>query len=173
MESSSIPVKPEENLVEDNQTAIIGSHAHDEGEIEESKEESKGKVGSANVRYYTWNDEMTKKAQTQIDEDGSIMTEAQYEKLEKDAKRNWDIFYKNNKTNFYKDRHYIKYEFLELVNTIEQEIAKKGSKVFTLFDAGCGVGNGFYPLLAEFKDYLQVNCCDFSPRAVDFVKKHE
>jgi methyltransferase-like protein 6 len=43
-----------------------------------------------------------------------------YNKLEKDAKRNWDIFYKNNKTNFYKDRHYIKYEFMELSDRITQ-----------------------------------------------------
>jgi hypothetical protein len=42
-----------------------------------------------------------------------------YDKYEKDAKRNWDIFYKNNKTNFYKDRHYIKNEFVELVSAIE------------------------------------------------------
>jgi methyltransferase-like protein 6 len=45
--------------------------------------------------------------------------------------------------------------------------------MFTLFDAGCGVGNGFYPLFREFPTYLNINCCDFSPRAVDFVKKHE
>jgi len=41
-----------------------------------------------------------------------------YNKLEKDAKRNWDLFYKTNKTNFYKDRHYIKYEFVELVERL-------------------------------------------------------
>jgi methyltransferase-like protein 6 len=45
--------------------------------------------------------------------------------------------------------------------------------MFTLFDAGCGVGNGFYPLLREFPTFLRIDCCDFSPRAVDFVKKHE
>jgi hypothetical protein len=43
----------------------------------------------------------------------------EYNNYEKDAKRNWDIFYKNNKTNFYKDRHYIKNEFVELVSAIE------------------------------------------------------
>jgi methyltransferase-like protein 6 len=34
-----------------------------------------------------------------------------YNKYENEAKRNWDIFYKINKTNGYKDRHYIKREF--------------------------------------------------------------
>lgn len=38
---------------------------------------------------------------------------------------------------------------------------------------GCGVGNGFYPLYKEFKNNLVVNCCDFSPRAINFVKEHE
>jgi len=41
-----------------------------------------------------------------------------------------------------------------------------------LLDAGCGVGNGFYPLYLEFPGKLQVHCCDFSPRAIDFVKQH-
>ena len=41
-----------------------------------------------------------------------------YDKFEKDAKRNWDIFYKNNKTNFYKDRHYIKAEFSEIAERL-------------------------------------------------------
>ena len=45
--------------------------------------------------------------------------------------------------------------------------------MFKLFDAGCAVGNGFFPLFEEFKEHLVVNCCDFSPRAVEFVKKHQ
>jgi len=36
---------------------------------------------------------------------------------------------------------------------------------------GCGVGNTVYPLL-EKSDTLKVHCCDFSPRAVEFVKLH-
>lgn len=89
-----------------------------------------------------------------------------YVKLEKDAKRNWDLFYKANKTNFYKDRHYIKYEFVELVDRIN----KNPEQNFVLLDAGCGVGNGFFPLYQEFPGRLSVHCCDFSPRAVEFVK---
>lgn len=43
-----------------------------------------------------------------------------YAKFEKDAKRNWDLFYKANKTNFYKDRNYIKFEFKELTDGMAQ-----------------------------------------------------
>lgn len=74
------------------------------------------------VKYYEWNDEMTEKAKETI-----LQAEAQkqaqvnvnmYNKLEKEAKRNWDLFYKVNKTNFYKDRHYIKYEFAEIAEKL-------------------------------------------------------
>ena len=94
-----------------------------------------------------------------------------YAKYEREAKRNWDLFYKANKTNFYKDRHYIKHEFTELADKLESDPG--GAKIYTLLDAGCGVGNGFYPLFNEYKANLRVNCCDFSPRAVEFVKQNE
>jgi|LauGreDrversion4_2_1035121.scaffolds.fasta_scaffold96862_3 methyltransferase-like protein 6 len=71
------------------------------------------------------------------------VTETVYNKYEKDAKRNWDLFYKVNKTNFYKDRHYIKFEFMEIGKRMEK---LEPEAKLTLLDAGCGVGNGFYPL---------------------------
>jgi methyltransferase-like protein 6 len=43
---------------------------------------------------------------------------------------------------------------------------------YLLLDAGCGVGNGFYPLFREYHPRLKVNACDFSPRAVEFAKQH-
>ena len=42
-------------------------------------------------------------------------------KLEREARKNWDLFYKANKTNFYKDRNYIKYEFTEMAERITGE----------------------------------------------------
>jgi methyltransferase-like protein 6 len=40
-----------------------------------------------------------------------------------------------------------------------------------LFEAGCGVGNFLFPLLDEDVDkQLFIYACDFSPRAVNFVK---
>jgi len=37
------------------------------------------------------------------------------EKLENYQRLHWDVFYKNNKDHFYKDRHYLRYEFKELI----------------------------------------------------------
>lgn len=112
---------------------------------------------------------MQEQAEIILEQEKQVMTPAMYEKLEKEAKRNWDIFYKNNKTNFYKDRHYIKFEFSELADSMA---ALPSDQKLTLLDAGCGVGNGFYPLYQEFQGKLLVQCCDFSPRAVNFVKEH-
>ena len=52
-------------------------------------------------------------------EAASKLTEMTYRRLDIDAKKNWDIFYKNNTTNFYKDRHYLSREFSELAEALE------------------------------------------------------
>ena len=45
--------------------------------------------------------------------------------------------------------------------------------MYTLLDYGCGVGNGFYPLISTFGyDKLRVNGCDISKTAVSFIKTH-
>ena len=38
-----------------------------------------------------------------------------------------------------------------------------------LLEVGCGVGNAFFPLLEEIPN-MYVHACDFSPRAIQFVK---
>ena len=63
---------------------------------------------------------MTKNAETIIQEDASVLTEEQVTKLENYQRLHWDVFYKNNKVNFYKDRHYIRFEFQDLVKTVEE-----------------------------------------------------
>jgi len=85
-------------------------------------------------------------------------------KLEKDAKKNWDIFYKRNQTNFFKDRHWTLREFQELVDS-----AESSTTIRTLFEVGCGCGNFLFPILEQVPT-LKIYACDFSPRAVDFVK---
>ncbi|KAJ3597503.1 hypothetical protein NHX12_001026 [Muraenolepis orangiensis] len=45
------------------------------------------------------------------------------------------------------------------------------SQRLVLLEAGCGVGNCLFPLLEEDRNIF-IYACDFSPRAVDFVKNH-
>ncbi|ORC92101.1 methyltransferase like 6 [Trypanosoma theileri] len=86
-------------------------------------------------------------------------------------KENWDLYYRNNTVNGYRDRHYIIREFHELREKLEQlkkdkapvEVSattetKKGTMKPTLSDddvvlwmeAGCGVGNAILPILEEY-----------------------
>ena len=46
--------------------------------------------------------------------EASLVSEFKRNKLELEAAKNWDLFYKRNKTNFYKDRHWTLREFQEL-----------------------------------------------------------
>lgn len=151
-------------IVDDEEVKETNGSMHPEG--------SSRQITSDLVRYYQWDESMTEKAKELIKQSEDLkqaqVTDIMYQKYEKDAKRNWDLFYKMNKTNFYKDRHYIKYEFVELSDTITN--CAEPDKQFVLLDAGCGVGNGFYPLYREYPGRLKVHACDFSPRAVEFAK---
>ena len=97
-------------------------------------------------------------------------------RLELDARRNWDIFYRQNTTKFYKDRHYLAREFTELSDKLEEANNSNNSEQepIVLLDLGCGVGNAFWPLVENYSmPPLKIQCCDFSQRAVNFVKEHE
>ena len=44
----------------------------------------------------------------------TLVSDFKLMKLEKEAQKNWDLFYKRNTTNFFKDRHWTTREFEEL-----------------------------------------------------------
>ncbi|CAI8032612.1 tRNA N(3)-methylcytidine methyltransferase METTL6 [Geodia barretti] len=95
------------------------------------------------------------------------LSDYQRTKFEREAKKSWDLFYKRNTTHFFKDRHWITREFPELL----QAISEVDDSHPVLLEVGCGVGNALFPLLEE-NDALFVHACDFSPRAIEFVKSH-
>ncbi|XP_019392151.1 PREDICTED: methyltransferase-like protein 6 isoform X1 [Crocodylus porosus] len=98
--------------------------------------------------------------------DQTLISDFKQSKLEKEAQKNWDLFYKRNSTNFFKDRHWTTREFEELKACREFKNQK-----LTILEAGCGVGNCLFPLLEE--DFsIFAYACDFSPRAVEYVKKN-
>ncbi|KAG8442870.1 hypothetical protein GDO86_011613 [Hymenochirus boettgeri] len=101
-----------------------------------------------------------------LQNDKDIVSEFKQLKLEKEAQKNWDLFYKRNSTHFFKDRHWTTREFEELKACKEFE-----NQRLVVLEAGCGVGNCLFPLLEE-DPRLFIYACDFSPRAVDFVKKN-
>ena len=45
--------------------------------------------------------------------------------------------------------------------------------MYTLLDFGCGVGNGFYPVIEHFGiSQLSVNACDISKKAISLIEQH-
>ncbi|KAF5896162.1 SH3 domain-binding protein 5, partial [Clarias magur] len=101
-----------------------------------------------------------------LKKDQALVSDFKQQKLEVDAQKNWDLFYKRNTTNFFKDRHWTTREFEELKACREFE-----SQRLVMLEAGCGVGNCIFPLLEEDLNIF-IYACDFSPRAVQFVKEN-
>ena len=95
----------------------------------------------------------------------AIVLAPQPEKWVQEAQRNWDIFYKNNTTNFFKDRHWLDREFAVLQKT--------GTEQRSLLEVGCGVGNLVFPIAQAHPDIYPIYCCDFSPRAVQMVTENK
>ncbi|CAH2989751.1 unnamed protein product [Chilo suppressalis] len=108
--------------------------------------------------------ELTDEEKQRLESQNSrLIPDAKAAKLEREAKRNWDIFYKRNETKFFRDRHWTTREFQELINFDPEQ------KVVFL-ELGCGVGNMVFPLVQEGFSNFHFYACDFSPRAVEFVK---
>ncbi|XP_062209848.1 uncharacterized protein LOC133911568 isoform X2 [Phragmites australis] len=96
---------------------------------------------------------------------GRLVTPFWKEKYERDARRYWDIFYKRHEGKFFKDRHYLDKEWGKYFE------GQDGENMVVL-EVGCGAGNTIFPLLSTYPNIF-VHACDFSPRAVDLVKKHK
>lgn len=94
-----------------------------------------------------------------------LVSDHQAAKLELNAKRYWDLFYKRNETKFFKDRHWTVREFEELSTDGKSQVPK------VMLEVGCGVGNLIFPLI-EVHPEMYFYACDLSPRAIEFVKSH-
>jgi len=116
---------------------------------------------------------LTQDEKTKLEADSVLVSEFKQNKLELEAKKNWDLFYKRNTTKFFKDRHWTTREFEELIVTNDTK-SSEGSQANVkkcYFEVGCGVGNFMFPLLEESSSVF-FYACDFSPRAVEFVKQN-
>lgn len=109
---------------------------------------------------FVWNEELEEQAKKILNENKDNIETDEFLDLQN---KNWEKFYKFNKTNFFKDRHYILSEFPELKDDKREKIK--------LLDIGCGVGNSFYPLIKRLPN-LYVDAFDFSQRAVNMAKTH-
>lgn len=116
---------------------------------------------------------LTEDEKIQLEQQNSrLVPEFKANQLELNARKNWDLFYKRNDTRFFRDRHWTTREFEELLS---DDVAGESSERATkrLLEVGCGVGNFVFPLIEDKHniDYF-IYACDFSPRAVEFVKEN-
>lgn len=81
----------------------------------------------------------------------------------------WDLFYKNNSANFFKDRKWLQQEF-----PILEDVAKEGYGPAVVLEIGAGAGNTAFPLIARNKNpQLRVHACDYSKKAVEVMRRQE
>lgn len=57
---------------------------------------------------------LTQEELDRLSSERALVSDFKQMKLEKEAQKNWDLFYKRNTTNFFKDRHWTTREFEEL-----------------------------------------------------------
>lgn len=98
-----------------------------------------------------------------------LVPEFQANQLEQNAQKHWDLFYKRNETRFFKDRNWTTREFEELIMN-DRKNDENDRK--TMLEVGCGVGNLIFPLIKEKQNNYFIYACDFSRRAIEFVKKN-
>ncbi|XP_032486189.1 tRNA N(3)-methylcytidine methyltransferase METTL6 isoform X2 [Phocoena sinus] len=63
---------------------------------------------------------LSSEEEEKLTRDQALVSDYKQQKLEKEAQKNWDLFYKRNSTNFFKDRHWTTREFEELRTCREQ-----------------------------------------------------
>lgn len=81
----------------------------------------------------------------------------------------WDLFYKNNTANFFKNRKWLQQEFPVLGEVTKEDA---GSKI--VLEIGAGAGNTAFPILAHNKNpQLRVHACDYSKKAVEVMRSQD
>ncbi|CRG97107.1 methyltransferase, putative [Plasmodium gallinaceum] len=132
---------------------------------------------------FTLSEEAIQNEKRIIENNRIVVRDCHKQKLISEGKKNWDKFYNHYKTNFFKDRKWIKVEFdhifkenlkYEKKNNHDIEMLKrddeKDLKKKLILEIGCGVGNSLIPLLIEYHDFDFIGI-DFSKNAINFLNE--
>lgn len=96
-------------------------------------------------------------------------TEYDRYRFNKEPAKWWNLFYKNNTANFFKNRKWLRQEFPVL-----EEITRADAGETVVLEVGAGAGNTAFPLLAgNQNEGLKVHACDFSKTAVQVMRENE
>ncbi|KAJ5895040.1 hypothetical protein N7495_006731 [Penicillium taxi] len=116
------------------------------------------------------------------DDEFKAFAEGQYEKqrsapvsefdqnrFNNDPAKWWNLFYKNNTSNFFKDRKWLRQEFPVLADVTQKDAGPQ-----VVLEVGAGAGNTAFPLIQNNEnDQLMVHACDFSKYAVQVMRDSE
>ncbi|KAK0610286.1 tRNA(Thr) (cytosine(32)-N(3))-methyltransferase [Lasiodiplodia hormozganensis] len=81
----------------------------------------------------------------------------------------WNLFYKNNQSNFFKNRKWLFQEFPVL-----EALTRKESPPTLMLETGAGAGNTAFPILKLNENpNFKIHACDFSKTAVDVMRRNE
>ncbi|CDK24737.1 unnamed protein product [Kuraishia capsulata CBS 1993] len=117
-----------------------------------------------------WGEEQIQDAQAQISKQyNDPVRDFDKKMYNAHPEKYWDIFYRNNRENFFKDRKWLQIEFPSLY-----EATKEGAGPKTILEVGCGAGNTMFPILKQNENQeLRIIGADFSKNAVQLVRDSE
>ncbi|ROT43128.1 methyltransferase [Sodiomyces alkalinus F11] len=99
----------------------------------------------------------------------SPVSEFDKNRLNTNPARMWDLFYKNNTANFFKNRKWLQQEFPVLGDITRDDAGPK-----IVLEIGAGAGNTAFPILAHSKNpQLKVHACDYSKKAVEVMRSQD
>ena len=118
--------------------------------------------------------ELLSNSSSEQDKQHQSQQQVVFNQFRRNASSNWNSFYEQNQTNFFKDRHYLHKAFPEELAWLyahssnndddsDQKIDPQCYKMpireegddFTIVEIGCGVGNAILPLLEQHTKLVQ------------------
>ena len=100
---------------------------------------------------------------------GLVANSRVLDRFNADPAKWWNLFYKNNTSNFFKNRKWLQQEFPVLAN-----VTREDAEPAVVLEIGAGAGNTAFPVLAANKNpNLKIHACDFSKTAVEVMRNHE
>ncbi|KND93556.1 tRNA(Thr) (cytosine(32)-N(3))-methyltransferase [Tolypocladium ophioglossoides CBS 100239] len=113
--------------------------------------------------------QLEKQRQAPVSDFDKITDNTLKDRFNSDPAKWWNLFYKNNASNFFKNRKWLQQEF-----PILAEVIREDAGPVTVLEIGAGAGNTAFPVLANNKNpQLKIHACDYSKTAVEVMRNHE
>lgn len=92
------------------------THVRGVDEMENSEKSSSSSVIDDTQSYSFSTRDLSAEETAKLQQDKNLVSQFKQNKLEIEAQKNWDLFYKRNSTKFFKDRHWTSREFADILS---------------------------------------------------------